>query len=106
MKFQSNFGHFLFIGLVLLFVIFRRKTFFEMKIFNSVVGVFFNEIAYDAQAQLVSCIIQASRVTAVRKPELTVSDPAVDHTFLRLFRYSLTRSYFLTTRNSVFSTKI
>ena len=51
---------------------------------------------------LVSCIIHVSGVTTARKPEVVGSNPAFEP-FPRLFRYLLTRSFFVTTKIMVFS---
>ena len=65
-------------------IIFRRKS-FGRKIFNSVVGVFYSfswKCPWRAEckpAKLVSRKIQVSSVTAVRKPEVVGSNPAIDH---------------------------
>ena len=44
-----------------------------------------------------SNILKVSGFTAVKKPEVAVSNPALDH-FLTSFGHSLTRSYFLSTK--------
>ena len=69
-----------------LFLNFASKTFFERKMFNSVVGVvfFFLKLKWRAEiksAQLVSCIIHVLAVTAVRTPEVLVWNPAIEHIF-------------------------
>ena len=56
-------------------------------------------------AELVSCIIQVADVTAVRKLDGADSNPEIGHIFYVFFRYSLTRSYFLTTNIWVFFEK-
>ena len=93
-------------------IIFRRTIFFGRQIFNSVVGVYSlcPEIAHDAQSlqicaeSLVSCILNVLGVIAVHKPEVVGSNSTINHIFTS-FRYSLTSSYFLTTKIRVFWTK-
>ena len=86
----------------LLLIIFRY--FFERKIFNSVVGVFFRcpETAHDAQSSQI-CRVDGflSGETAVGKPEVTDLNLAIDHSFYIFFRYSLTPSDFLTAKISI-----
>ena len=48
-------------------------------------------------AEGVSCIIHTSSVTAVRKPKVAGSKPALEF-ISGFFRYSLIRSHFLTTK--------
>ena len=88
---------------------FKKK--FERKIFNSVVGFF--SLSWNCPCAvftgLESCwclVFYIVGVTAVRKPEVAGWNPAIYHIFLRLFRYSLTRSHFPTTKKGVFPTKI
>ena len=79
-----------------------EKFFFERKIFNSVVGVFFLFLKLPMKRRVQVCRVGffyeykyrvsprfGSRRWLVRIPLLNI--------FLRLFRYSLTRFYFLTT---------
>ena len=84
-------------------IYFPSKIFFRKENIHFSSRRFFicPEIAHDAQSlqvcaeSLMSSLKHMSGVTAVRKPEVAGSNRAIDH-FLRLFRYSLTRSYFST----------
>ena len=92
-------------------LIFRRKSFFEKKILNSVVGVFFLLLNLPMTRSVQVCRVGAWYNTSVGCHHC--SNAGSDgfesrfwsNFFLPLFRYSLTRSYFLLTKISVFSTK-
>ena len=93
------------------FVIFRRNFFpkgeysFQLSAFfyfswNCPWRAEFKSVEFKT-AELVSCKIKILGVTVVRKAEAAASNRAINH-FLRLLRYSLTSSSFLSTKILVF----
>ena len=84
-------------------VIFRRKNFFERKIFNSVVGVFFLSLKLPMTRKVQACrvgVLYKTSVGCYRGSEAGGGGfkSRYQPHFLRVFRYSMTRSYFSTTK--------
>ena len=91
-------------------IIFLRKNFFQRKRFNSLVDVFFLFLKLPMTRRVQVCRVRVLYDTYVGcYSGLDAGGGGFKFRlrsyFLRLFRYSLTRSQFLTTKIRVFSTK-
>ena len=92
-------------------IIFRRKSFFESKIFKSAIGVFyflFLKLPMTRRVQV--CRVGVLNNTCVgchcgSEAGGGGFESGYRPNFLRLFRYSLTRFYFLKTKSKVFHDK-